>query len=256
MNGNRSYLGRLLDVLEFVADQPDAATLTDVVAGTGVPTSTASRLLGLLTERGYLQRGADGTHTLGPRLAHLGLRTVAHLRGTQRLEEATRELLASTGESASAGLLLGAELVLVARHEPTHPLRVVARVGDIIAPHTSAMGKAVLANLPASRQLEVLAAAVGEDKAASLRADLADELAAVRDDGYAIDEQTYAVGQRCRATALLDHHGHAIGGVSIAGPAARFTLEAAEAALPELTEVASRLSAVGLGEPATVTVPN
>lgn len=251
MSGNsKSYLARLLDVLEFVAEHPEAATLTSVAAGTGLPTSTASRLIGLLAERGYLQRNAGGGHTLGPRLAHLGLRTVAQLRGTQRLEEAARQLSASTGESASAGLLVGAEIVLVARHESAHPLRVVARVGDIIAPHTSAMGKAVLARLPVPRRLDVLAAAVGAEKARSVLADLDDELASVQQTGYALDEQTYTVGQRCRAAALLDHHGHAIGALSIAGPAARFTFEAADAAVPSLTEEADRLSIAGLGGPA------
>lgn len=256
MSGNKSYLARLLDVLEFVAEQPDDPTLTDVAAGTGIPTSTASRLLSLLVERGYVQRTASGGHGLGPRLAHIGLRTVAHLRGTQQLEEVTRALSASTGESASAGLLLGREIVLVARHEPTHPLRVVARVGDIIAPHTSAMGKAVLAHLSQPRQLEVLGAAVGTDKAASVLDDLADELAVVRDDGYATDEQTYAVGQRCRAAALLNEHGHAVGGLSVAGPAARFVFEAAEAAMPRLIEVAARLSTTGFDGPVTVTIPD
>ena len=255
MSGNRGYLARLLDVLEFVAEQNGPVTLTGVAAGTGVPVSTASRLVALLTDRGYLERGSSGSYALGPRLAHLGLRTVAHLRGTQRLEETTRELSASTGESVSAGLLLGTEIVLVARHEPAHPLRVVARVGDIISPHTSAMGKAVLAHLLADRRQEVLSSALGADKADAALADLVDELEEVASNGYACDEQTYAVGQRCRAAALLDHQGNAIGGVSIAGPAARFSPEIAASSVAPLREAVARLSTPTLVDgPVTVSI--
>jgi IclR family transcriptional regulator, acetate operon repressor len=236
MSENRSYLARLLQVLEFVAEHSGAVTLTEVSEGAGVPVSTASRLMGLLTERGYLVRGTSGSYTLGPRLAHLGLRTVSHLRGTQRLEDTARDLSVRTGESVSAGLLVGSEIVLVARQEAVHPLRVVARVGDIIPAHVSAMGKAILAHLPEGRRQQVLSAGVGADKAKAVLADLREELEQIRTDGYACDEQTYAIGQRCRAAALLDHHGEAVGGLSIAGPAARYTPENAADSVPPLLE--------------------
>ncbi|HWL96727.1 MAG TPA: IclR family transcriptional regulator [Nocardioidaceae bacterium] len=245
MSESRSYLARLLHVLEFVAEHTGAVTLTEVSEGTGVPVSTASRLMGLLTERGYLVRGTSGSYTLGPRLAHLGLRTVAHLRGTQRLEEAARDLSTKTGESVSAGLLVGAEIVLVARQEAAHPLRVVARVGDIIPAHVSAMGKAILAHLPEERRRQMLSAGVGADKATAVLADLRGELEQVLGDGYACDEQTYAVGQRCRAAAVLDHNGEAVGGLSIAGPAARYTPEFADDSVPHLLAATAALGTPG-----------
>lgn len=243
MNGRQpvSYLGRLLDVLDLVAsDDLSGVGLTELAARTGMPLSTASRLIALLTDRGYVTRAAGGGFVAGSRLVGLGLRAHDRLEDTDRLDAAVRDLAARTGESVSAGLLIGDEIVLMARRESAESLRAVARVGDIIVPHTSAMGKAVLAHLPADRRRDVLLAA-GSDPA-RVEEDLLDELAETSRTGIGIDEQTYAVGLRCRAAPILGRDGTAIGGISIAGPAARFTPERADACLAGLAEVAQRLS--------------
>jgi DNA-binding IclR family transcriptional regulator len=237
-----SYLARLLDVLESVAEAARPLGLSELAGAASVPISTASRLVTLLSERGYLQRLPSGGYLPGPRLVHLALYTIRQLHGADRLDVATRTLAGEVDESVSAGLLLGAEIVLVAREESTHPLRVVARVGDIVAPHTSAMGKAILAHLDPARRGQVVAAAVGAERAEAILAELAPELEVVARVGYACDEQTYAPGQRCRAVALLDHNGQAFGGVSIAGPAARFTFEKAEETIPALRAQAAAIS--------------
>jgi IclR family acetate operon transcriptional repressor len=87
----------------------------------------------------------------------------------------------------------------------------------------------------------VIRAAIGDGVDEAL-AGLTDELAQATADGYAVDEGTYTVGLRCRAAALLDRNGHAVGGLSIAGPAARFTPQRAEESLPALRAQVATLS--------------
>ena len=123
-----------------------------------------------------------------------------------------------------------------------HPAIGVARVGDSISPHTSAMGKAILANLGAERRLAVLRNAAGPD-AGRIEDELASELATVRVKGYALDEETYSPGLRCRAAAFLDEDGLAIGGISVAGPAARFSFAKATECLSLLQTMVDDLSA-------------
>lgn len=237
-----SYLGRLLDVLDVaVTHERVPLQMTDIAAAAGVPTSTASRLVALLVERGFLVALPGSGYVAGPRMLHVAVHALDQVHDADRLKAAVEELSERTGESVSAGLLVGDEIVLVARKEPEKSLRAVARLGDIIAPHTSAMGKAMLARLPAERQEAVLRAAVGDDALEVLR-EMRPELAAARADGYAVDEETYTVGLRCRAAPLLDRDGHAVGGISIAGPSARFTRESATAFLPDLLAEADRLS--------------
>ncbi|HEX6447434.1 MAG TPA: IclR family transcriptional regulator [Streptosporangiales bacterium] len=235
-----SYMGRLLDVLDATITAAEPPTVTEIAEAAATPMSTTSRLVGLLTEKGFLIQ-AHGRYSAGPRLTHVALRVLDQIHDTDRLVAATRELSASSGESVSAGVLVGDSIVLVARTESPQSLRAVARVGDIIDPHTSALGKAILSRLPYDRGVQLVRAGTG-GAAEHVLAELADELVTARETGYALDEETYTVGLRCRAAAIRGHDGQAVGGISIAGPSARFTPDAAAAVVPALLETVDRLS--------------
>lgn len=240
-----SYLARLIDVLEALGEEPETPRrLSEIASRTGIPLSTASRLVLLLSERRLVRRSAGGGYSLGPRLYELALRGLSCLADLDALEAAVRRLARVTGESASAGLLLGDSVVLVARRDSEHRLRMSARVGDVVDAYRSAMGKAVLAHLGPEQRLEVLAATVGPDAQGVLRV-LEPELEDVRREGFARDEETYAPGLRCRAAAILGVNGVAFGAISVAGPAGRFTPDAAEAATQRLLAETTALSLAG-----------
>jgi len=233
---NRSYLGRMFDVLDLVIEADTPITATQVATAGGMPISSVARLATMLVERRLVQRLPSGALVPGSHLVHLGLRALTRTGHGAELESTVRNIAAQVPESVSAGLLVGDEIVLVARREPDFALRIVAQVGDVVPPHTSAMGKAMLAWLPLARQLDVLGKHTGGTDARELLEALEEELAEVRECGFARDEETYSIGQRCRAVPLRDSKYGVYGGVSVAGPSARFTFAEAEAAVPVLQE--------------------
>lgn len=239
----QSYLRRLLHFLSVaLSDGSNARGLTEIAREAGIPLSTASRLASLLTEAEMLRILPSGGYGPGAELIRIAGNALVSLRGDLHFQTVVRSLAEATFESASAGMLVGDVIVLIAREEPEHSLRAVARVGDSISPHTSAMGKAILANLRAERRLAVLRNAVGPE-AGRIEQELASELAAIRMQGYALDEETYSPGLRCRAAAFLDEEGLAVGGISVAGPAARFSFAKATECLPLLQTMVGELSA-------------
>ena len=234
------YLARCLDFVDIVsAAPPEGLTLSELSLRSGVPVSTASRLARLLEERGFATRRPDKRFVPGSALVTLGLRSL-RLLDAERFREAVARLGRGTGESVSVGMLVADEIVLVARHESEHRLRVVATIGDVIAPHRSAMGKAILAHVPARRRDELLRRAVGE-RAPQVAAELAEELDRAAAQGYACDEEVFAVGLRCRAAPILGPDGQAQAAISVAGPSSRFTEELAERSVPALLEETRRL---------------
>lgn len=208
-----------------------------------MPISTASRLARLLEERGLASRRADKRFVPGPALVTLGLRSL-RLLAAERYQDAVASLGQSTGESVSVGMMIGDEVVLVARHESEHRLRVVATIGDVIAPHRSAMGKAILAHVSDRRRGEILRRAVG-GRAPQVAAELAEELERAAAEGYARDEEVFAVGLRCRAAPIIGADGEAQAAISIAGPSSRFTHDLADAHVPALLEETRRLWLTG-----------
>jgi DNA-binding IclR family transcriptional regulator len=215
-------------------------TLSELAARASVPVSTASRLGQLLEERGMALRLPNRRFVPGPALLMLGLYSLRRLPA-ERYRAALHALSETSGESVSVGLVIGDEIVLVARHESPHRLRVVATVGDVIPPHRSAMGKAVLAHIGEARRHGLLTKAVGA-QASSVAAELEEELRLAGLEGFARDEEGFAVGLRCIAAPLLDPEGEAVGAISIAGPSMRFRRETADSVIPALLEQTRGLS--------------
>lgn len=233
-----SYLARLLDVIELVGEGPEL-TLGELSQQAGIPVSTAHRLTGLLLERDFIRRDGGSRLAAGPALLRLSLRALDRLRDGGHLDEDVRALSAATRESVSLGLVMGSQIVLLSRQESPHPLRMVVRVGDVIPPHRSAMGKAILAHA-GDRRCRALLAGL-EDIAPRLQP----ELALVRERGYALDDGVFAVGLRCVGAPIFDGNGEVAGAISVAGPSARFSDEAALGCVPALLastkEVSRRL---------------
>lgn len=228
-----SYLGRILDVVEAVAAAPERGiAISELATAQGAPLSTVSRLVRLLDERGLVRRLPSKRLVPGPTLVTLGLRALRTMPADD-YGAAAATLATLTGETVSVGLLIGPDITLVARHDSLHALRFVASVGDVIAPHRSAMGKAILSHVDAARRLEILSRAVG-DEAPAVLGEIGAELAEAAAVGYARDEEVFAVGLRCIAAPLFDATGRVVGAISVSGPAARFTRELADGFIESL----------------------
>src|SRR5688572_20875769 len=71
MGGNAD---RVLDILEFLVEHPNGATLRDISAGTGISRATAYRVIGGLVSSGWLLTdGAPARYVASRRVSQLGL---------------------------------------------------------------------------------------------------------------------------------------------------------------------------------------
>lgn len=237
-----SYLGRLLDLLELaVSDDGAPASLSDLAERAGMPVSTTSRLLTQLRSWGFLVEVGSGRHAPGPRLIAMSAAVARAAYGDERLNEATRVLAAVTGESATASRIVGDRIIIVARTDSGRPLRAVNRTGEVLPASRSAMGKAVLSVLPKPQQLDFLRAEGVPDPEATLQ-ELQEELQSSAARGYAVDEETLAVGLRCRAVPVLGWDGLPVAALSVGGPSVRFTAELADASVLPLQSQAADLA--------------
>ncbi len=235
-----TYLGRLLDTIEMIARGVSASSYRDAAQAFSVPPSTAHRLLTLLIERGYCERAADGRFRPGSRLFSIGVQVLEQLPQWETAKRVVSELGHATGESVSFGLVIGDEIVLAARYNSPQVLTAVANAGDILSPHTSALGKAVLANVTYEKRWSIVNRFAPGSADEILRT-LSDELEQVAELGYSIDEEVFSPGMRCRAVPVVDSSCGLLGGLSVSGPAVRFTVGRATLTMPLLVDAAARL---------------
>ncbi|WP_405589277.1 IclR family transcriptional regulator [Streptomyces sp. NBC_01190] len=240
--GGVQSLERAFDLLERMADSGGEVGLSELSATSGLPLPTIHRLMRTLVACGYVRQQPNRRYALGPRLIRLG-------EGASRLlgswaRPYLAELVDATGETANMALLDGDEVVYVAQAPSRHSMRMFTEVGRRVLPHSTGVGKALLADLPAG-EVRALLARTGMPAATEHTITEPDlfiaELERIRDRGYAVDDNEQELGVRCLAVSVPDAPTAAA--ISVSGPAGRLTEAATEAMVPVLLAVARRLAA-------------
>ena len=239
--GGVQSLERAFDLLERMADSGGEVGLSELSASSGLPLPTIHRLMRTLVACGYVRQQPNRRYALGPRLIRLG-ETASRLLGTWA-RPYLAELVEATGETANMALLDGDEVVYVAQVPSRHSMRMFTEVGRRVLPHSTGVGKALLANLP-PEQVRALLARTGMPAATERTFTDPDaflaELERIRGLGYAIDDNEQELGVRCLAVTVPGSPTAAA--ISISGPAGRVTDAATDKFVPVLHDVARQLS--------------
>ncbi|MEC3975425.1 IclR family transcriptional regulator [Amycolatopsis sp. H20-H5] len=185
-----SVVERVLGVLNaFTAERP-RLTLSELSRRTGLPLSTAHRLVGELTERGALERDEDGRYRVGLWLWEVGSLAPHGMDLRESAMPYLEDLYEATHQNVQLAVLDAPEVVYVERISGRGAVNVISRVGGRLPVYATGVGLALLAHAPADVQEEVLAARLKRftEKTISSAARLRRVLADVRRDGYAISE--------------------------------------------------------------------
>ena len=234
-------LERAFELLELLADAGEAQGLTELSFSSGLPLTTIHRLVGTLMRMGYVRRGGSRQYVLGPRLIRLGEMATTMLGSFAKPHLA--ELVELTGETANLAVLEGDAVLYLAQVPGRHAMRMFTEPGRHLDPHCTAVGKALLAQLPAGQARDILARTGMTPKTANTITDpelLMAHLGVIKRQRYALDEGEQEVGVRGVAVAVPDSP--AIAAISVSGPQARMTETALKTIVPALQRVAAELS--------------
>lgn len=219
-------LVRALSLLNRIAESPDdGATLTDLAQQVGLPASTAHRQLLTLEQERYVRFNHDRRlWTIGVQAFVTGCAFIKTRSLPALARPHMRRLMEDSGETVNLAIEDKGEAVYLAQVECRQMMRVFARPGMRVPMHCSAVGKAIFSGTSEKAIAKVLhqhgmprLTAKTITTPAGLRA----ELAKVRTQGYAVDDEEHAVGLRCIAAPVFDETGDVIAAVSASGPMAR-----------------------------------
>lgn len=214
--------------------------LAEAARELGVARSTAHRLMQMLQYRGFVTRD-DATKAFapGPTLMNLGMEAVRNL-DVQALARPHLEQLATTvGETIHLHVFRGTELMCIESIESPQVLHVGGRQGMTLSSHSSAAGRALLALLPGEELHRLYPRSrLPEVPSAKLRtrSELEEELARVRERGYAVQSDETEPGISGIGTAVADRVGRPALGLTVALPTARLV----SAEIPRIAAAARR----------------
>jgi DNA-binding IclR family transcriptional regulator len=215
---------RAVDVLDAIVELEEA-TATRIATHLGMPISTTHNHLATLEERELVIRHEDKSYDVSFRFLEIGggKRNTTELYAKARSE--VDELAEDTGDLANLVVEEHGRGVHLYLSRGKKAVNLDSYPGMRSYLHTTATGKAILAHLPPDR-VDAIVERHGlvrrTENTITDGESLAEELATVRDRGFALDRQERLNGLRCVAAPILTNDDELLGAVSVSGPVKRF----------------------------------
>jgi IclR family transcriptional regulator, acetate operon repressor len=209
------------DLLIRVLESEQPVALTELANASGIPKSTASRLLTALERRGLVEQdGPRGLLRPGPAILRAAERSLLERNVVEVARASLDRLGDATGETINLAVAGRDGVEHVAQVESRHFLGVGQWLGRSVAYHCTANGKVFLAfgRVPMPERLERYTPATITDPA-----QLEAELETVRRQEFAAAVDELETGLAAVATPVRGAGGDVVAALSISGPTLRMT---------------------------------
>lgn len=251
---NRRMIKSLLRSQEIIEHlrHTDGATLSDIATAVDLSPGSVHTYLATLQSIGYVVK-SDREYRLGPEFVTLGEYVRNHSRLYQaaksevdKLAERTEEVVHLIVEHRGRGIALYERLGEEAVGSEYHR-NLRQRAHQHL--HCTASGKAILAHLPEERLIEVLdehGLAARTPNTITSRERLFDELARIREQGHALNDEEEVVGIVAVGAPVMDRNDEVLGSIAISAPKTRMEQEPYRSDVIEMIQRAANVCEVNL----------
>ncbi len=236
---------KLLRIIEYMAYHKEPVRVLDLSKALGINSSTALRFLLTLKNTGYVdQDPVSSRYFLTFKLCFLA----DHVSSSLDLRTLARPFLKQASVAFGESVCLAVERDLMVSYidvveGPDSMVRSMQRIGNIAPMHCTGIGKLFLMEAGKLDQLiETKGLVRFTEHTLTSRQALSQELARVREQGYAYDNEECEIGARCVAFPIRDYTGKVIAGFSVTGPASRLTDAFITPRLPFLKGISDSIS--------------
>jgi len=218
-NGNQS-LSRGLAILSELERARDSLGVRELARRLDLNPATTQRLINTLLEEGFVIRDpVNQRYSLGYRALSLG----ASIRDDNQLVTASMKVLQSLTNAMEVnsflGALMGDRIVYLLALQSQGPISINSRTGQVVALHSSALGKVLLSEMPEDRAISLLSSAPLQKFTERTITDipvLLEELHEVRRQGYGTVLGENLPGVDSVGAVVRGASGTAVGAISAA----------------------------------------
>ncbi len=216
-------LVKALSIVEFLGTSSDGSTLTEISKRLHIGKSTVHRLLSTLMDHNFVWLDPiSSRYILGAKILQLSDQLSHQSILIRYGEPILTQLARVTDETCNLGVLDGSDVLYLVMKESEHPLRMAGQVGKRLPARCTALGKALLSELPK----EDLSEFMGKSgqltsptaKSVPTVAEFHAELSRIRQTRLAFDLEELYSGVCCVASPVRDHFGRIIAAISISYP--------------------------------------
>lgn len=211
-------LDKMVRICDYL-DNHRGATFSQIFQDLNLPKSSTSTLLNALVMHGIL-RQEKNKYYLGLKLHEWGDKSLEQFDIAKIAKPMMSELRNETNLTCHLGVLDGLYPVYIAKIENDQAIGIRTWIGKKLPLHSSGVGKALIAWLP-EEKIDQL---IPEDKLTKYtettitsKKQLKKELAKIRSQGWAYDNQEDVQGVHCIAAPIFNKNNEPIAAISISG---------------------------------------
>ncbi len=220
-------------------------TLNEIVHLTEIPKTSAHRMIGSLSDMGFLTKDSDGYYSLGLLFLEFG-HLVAERIDLRKIAKPHMEALRDeVNEAVNLTMRDGDEAVYVEKLDTDHPVRLFTKVGRRSPLYTGACSRIILAYTDEKEQEAYLHNIELKPFGTKTIVDkdvLMDTLKQSRMNGFAISYSELENNTISIAAPIFNLSGQVIGGLSVAGPELRFSEERITELVEKVKQTANNIS--------------
>ncbi|WP_436924223.1 IclR family transcriptional regulator [Halosimplex amylolyticum] len=231
-NAARGDRGRTIRSVEIafniidVLQEKGGAGVTELAEELDHSKSTIHSHLRTLEDREILVREGDG-YRLSLRILDMATHVRDQVGNYDVIRSEVDTLAEETGEIAQFGIEEHGKVSYLYKTTGERGVETASRVGTQQPMYSTSLGKTILAYLPEDRTEEIVQAQAYEaltPMTITSAEELYEDLEAIRERGYGIDDEENFEGLRCVAAPVKNEE-TVLGAVSITGPSSRFTVD-------------------------------
>jgi len=218
---------RAFRILELFDLKQDELPITEIAERTGLPISTAHRLLSTLETLGYIAQNPDnGRYRLGLQTFVLGSRVKALEALRSAARPYMRELFSKYNETVNLVVERNMEVLCIEKIDADRRLVYTPSIGETHKLYATSAGKCILAFYydPAQfrRVMDQLELVPLTRNTITEKARLFEEIEVIRQQGWASETEESEIGLRCFGVPVFGSNNKCVGAVSVSIPIPRF----------------------------------
>jgi DNA-binding IclR family transcriptional regulator len=211
-------------IFESFGDRNDGLSLYEISQRTGLSKTTVFRILNQLEQISYIRK-INNRYQISMKflsLAKTAFHSKKDVRDIARIY--MKELQSMYNESINFAVWDKQHAVLIGSQPSLHEFRIENKIGQVFPLHSTTIGKVIAAYLEWETVREILIRDGMPKQTEQTITDLdafAEELARIREAGFAVDNEESFDGVRCIGVPIFRSGNMIFGGLSMAGPASR-----------------------------------
>lgn len=216
---------RALVLLRYIVDHPDGLSIREVSREYGYSPATVQKLISALQNQDFVvQDKQTERYHLGSEAVRLGLTALERLEVRHAARPFLEALSDETEETVFLAIARRDHVIYIDKVVSDRLIRMDAPLGADRPFNCTSVGKVLLSEMPPDKVAELATDGVFERRTENSIVEidaLQAELEQVRQRGWALDNEEYALGANCIGAPVYDHEGRIIAALTVSGPAER-----------------------------------